>query len=316
MRQNLFRSSVFRLASRPSRARWLPLLFALVFGAALALSLCRGAAAQATLVDLELVLAIDISGSIDDEEARLQREGYLAAFQHPDILKAIRTGAHGRIAVTYVEWAGDHTRRTVADWTVLHDDASAKALVATVSESPLTIGMWTSISGAIEYGREKFRQSPYKGKRRVIDISGDGPNNHGEFVLTARDRAIKEGIVINGLPIVNNKPSRWGMPQLPHLDLYYEDCVIGGNAAFIIVANTFHDFARAVRQKLVLEIASRTPEKPLIEFAKNAARLPAWRTAFVTPRPWDQRTLLVPVDAPKRPDCLQGERQMRTWRDR
>ena len=311
MLQVTFQSMPFRCANRalPRIALLISVLFS-------GLLLGRDAAAQTNLVDLELVLAIDISGSIDDEEARLQRDGYLAAFQHPDILSAIRTGAHGRIALTYIEWAGDHTRKTVADWTILQDEASAEALIQTISASQLTIGMWTSISGAIEYGREKFRQSPYKGKRRVIDISGDGPNNHGDLVLSARDRAIKEGIVINGLPIVNNKPSRWGLPQLPHLDLYYEDCVIGGQAAFIIVANTFHDFARAIRQKLILEIASRMPEKPVIEFASAGARLPAWRTAFVAPRSWDQRLLLLPVDMPKRPDCLQGERQMRTWRDK
>jgi hypothetical protein len=155
----------------------------------------------------------------------------------------------------------------------------------------------------------------------VIDISGDGPNNHGDYVLNARERALKEGIVINGLPIVNNKPSRWGLPQLPYLDFYYEDCVIGGPGAFIIVANAFEDFARAIRQKLMLEIANRMPgkpvEKPVIEFAREGARLPAWRTAFVAPRAWDERLLLVPAHAPPvRPDCLQGERQMRTWRDK
>jgi len=124
---------------------------------------------------------------------------------------------------------------------------------------PLTIEMWTSISGAIDYGVDLFHFSPHKGKRRVLDISGDGPNNDGGAVIIARDRAVKSGIVINGLPIINDRPSRYGNPPMPHLDKYYRDCVIGGFGSFIVVADTFKDFGRAIRRKMILEIAGRTP---------------------------------------------------------
>ena len=120
---------------------------------------------------------------------------------------------------------------------------------------PLNIQMWTSISGAIDYGLDLFNLSPHRGKRRVLDISGDGPNNDGGPVTLARDRALKAGIVINGLPIINGRPSRYGNPPMPHLDHFYRDCVIGGFGAFIVVANTYSDFARAIRRKLILEIA-------------------------------------------------------------
>jgi len=177
---------------------------------------------------------VDVSGSIDEEEAALQRRGYVAALQDERVLAAIRSGYHGRIAVTYVEWAGAQSIGT---------------------------GAWTSISGAIAFALERFAASPHAGRRRVIDISGDGPNNHGPFVLEARERAVKAGITINGLPIINDRPSRWGLPPFPELDLYYEDCVIGGRGAFIVVADGFEDFAASIRRKLILEIAGLHPSQ-------------------------------------------------------
>ncbi|MBM3510620.1 MAG: DUF1194 domain-containing protein [Alphaproteobacteria bacterium] len=210
-------------------------------------------------VDLELALGIDVSGSVDPEEARLQREGYTAALVHPEVLAAIRQGYNGRIAVMYYEWSnGDH-QRIVADWTLISDLATAKAFIAKLDTNPPVIGRRTSISGAIEFAIPLFDKNDYDGTRRVIDISGDGENNAGGIVTHARDAAIAKGITINGLPIVNNRPNPWGFAQMPDLDKYYLACVIGGAGAFMIVALDFDDFARAVRRKLILEIADRTP---------------------------------------------------------
>lgn len=216
--------------------------------------------ARAVPVDLELVLAVDISGSVDEVEAELQRAGYVAALTDPRVIQAIKSGRHGRIALTYVEWAGDYFKETLVEWSVIDGPESAKAFADKLDAMPLNIQMWTSISGAIDYGLDMFGFNPHPGKRRVLDISGDGPNNDGGLVTTSRDRAVKAGIIINGLPIINNRLSRYGNPPMPHLDNYYRDCVIGGFGSFIVVANTFNDFARAIRRKLILEIAGRVPE--------------------------------------------------------
>lgn len=219
------------------------------------------ALAEAGAVDLELVIAVDVSGSIDPEEAALQRQGYVGALQDPRVLAAVKSGYHGRIAVTYVEWAGAHHRRTIADWSAIGDEASARALADWIGAQSIGTGAWTSISGAITLALDRFAESPYTSRRRVIDISGDGPNNNGPYVLEARDRAVAQGITINGLPIVNDRPSRWGLPPFPDLDLYFEDCVIGGRGAFIVVAEGFGDFAAAIRRKLILEIAGLHPSQ-------------------------------------------------------
>ena len=210
-------------------------------------------------VDLELVIAVDVSGSIDPEEAKLQRNGYVGAFSDKEVIGAITGGMLGKIAVTYVEWAGIHYSRTIVDWTVIDGEASALAFAERVAAAPIQTELWTSISMAIEYALPRFGNNGIEGTRRVIDISGDGPNNQGGMVTGFRDKAIAAGVTINGLPIVNDKPSPWGWPPLPDLDLYYKHCVIGGSGAFYVVANTFTDFARAVRKKLLLEIAGRQP---------------------------------------------------------
>ena len=224
---------------------------ALIAAAALTIS----AAARAEKVDLELVLAVDVSGSVDSYEARLQRQGYLRALVHPRVIRAITSGEHRKIAVTYVEWAGVHYQSTVVDWTVLRDAASARAFAGRIAKAPYMREYWTSISGAIEFSIKRFAANPHKGARRVIDISGDGPNNSGRALAPIRARALKMGIVINGLPIVNNRPQPWGGPPPRNLDRYYAQKVIGGPGAFTIVARGFEDFGRAVRIKLVREIA-------------------------------------------------------------
>ncbi len=241
-----------------------------LFRTALVLTICMpgfwttAAFAQKSLqpVDLELVLAVDVSGSIDPEEARLQRDGYVAALTDPDVIEAITSGILGRVAMTYIEWAGEEYTTTIADWTMVHDEASVRAFAARVARAPIQTALWTSISNIIDHALSTFPGNGFEGTRRVIDISGDGPNNQGGLVTKFRDRAIAQGVAINGLPIVNERASPFGWPALPNLDLYYANCVIGGPGSFMVVANTFADFARAIRKKLILEIAGASPNKP------------------------------------------------------
>jgi len=210
-------------------------------------------------VDLELVLAVDISGSVDEVEARLQREGYIAALRHPDVIAAIQNGMLGGIAVTYVEWAGDHYQRTMLDWTVIENADDAHAFADALAETPLTTAHWTSLSGAIDYAAPLFEDNGIEGVRRVIDVSGDGYNNRGRPVQLARDQAVAAGITINGLPIVNDRLNPWGGRPPANLDRYYEELVIGGPGAFIVVAEDYTAFASAILSKLLLEIAGDTP---------------------------------------------------------
>ena len=212
-------------------------------------------------VDLELALAVDVSGSIDDEEAVLQRAGYIAAFRHPRVLQAIRRAGLGRIAVAYYEWAGYGHMKVIADWTLIHDKASALAFAAKLTGVPPETASRTAIGSAIKFAVPFFEANEFESQRKVVDISGDGPNNWGGLVTVARDAALAEGITINGLPIMNDRPSRYGRAPMRNLDLYYMDCVIGGPGAFIVVATRFKDFASAVLRKLILEIAGNTPEK-------------------------------------------------------
>ena len=232
-----------------------------------------------TAVDFELALAIDVSGSIDDEEANLQRAGYIAAFQNPRVIEAIRNGILGRIAVAYYEWAGYGHNKIIADWTVIHDRPSALAFADSLREPLPETARRTAIGQAIAFGVPLFDRNDIEGTRRVIDISGDGPNNRGQRSTVSRDLAVAAGVTINGLPIVNDRPSRWGWPSIPNLDLYYRDCVIGGPGWFLVVANTFEDFSSAVLKKLIMEIAGTTPlkrvtyvglrRKPLLRTATN-----------------------------------------------
>lgn len=221
----------------------------------------RQAAAEVP-VDVELVLAVDISGSVDEEEARLQREGYIGAITNPRVVGAIATGAMSRIAVTYVEWSGDLQQTTVVPWTLIHDQASAEMFASRLAEAPITSGRWTSISGAIDAGVRAFDGNGFEGMRRVIDVSGDGYNNSGRPVTIARDEAVERGIVINGLPILNDRPNPWGGRPPADLDRYYDENVIGGPGAFSVPALDFSDFGRAILAKLIREIADldRTPD--------------------------------------------------------
>lgn len=210
-------------------------------------------------VDLELILAVDVSGSVDWEEASLQRRGYVEAIRSDEVIGAIRAGANGKIAVAYIEWAGAYLQRTVIDWTVIDGPDSARAFTTALTEAPIETGPWTSISAAINYAVPMFARNDYQGTRRVIDISGDGPNNAGRPVTEARDAAIAAGITINGLPIVNDRPGPGGLRSIRDLDKYYRDCVIGGAGAFLVVAKDFTDFSLAIKRKLIFEIAGRMP---------------------------------------------------------
>lgn len=211
-------------------------------------------------VDLELVLAVDVSLSVDAGESELQRNGYSTAFRDPEVQRAIKSGILGRIAVTYVEWAGGHHTETIVPWTLVDGPAAANALAARLDKIPPTSDRWTSISSMIDHGATLFNGNGYEGTRRVLDISGDGPNNNGDLVPNARDRVVKQGIVINGLPILDEGRGMYSYFNIPNLDLYYRDCVIGGPGAFIEVAANFKDFAHAVRRKLILEIVGVPPE--------------------------------------------------------
>jgi Protein of unknown function (DUF1194) len=231
------------------RRRLLPAAFAISF----ALGLAHPVAAQ-TAVDLQLVLAVDASGSVDERRFELQKQGYVAAFRDPQVLSAIRSGPRQAIAVTMVQWTGPALQIQVVPWSLVRDVASAAGFSAAIDNAPRQLfGGGTSISGAIDYGAALMLDSPFKGVRRVIDVSGDGSNNRGRAAPPARDEAVAAGIVINGLPILTLEPD---------LDRYYQEQVIGGPGAFVIAADTYETFADAIRKKLIVEIAERKPGRP------------------------------------------------------
>jgi hypothetical protein len=217
-------------------------------------------AAQA--VDLELVLAVDVSDSIDRNEARLQRGGYIKALTDPAVIDAVRKGAHGRIAVTYVEWAGRGHYKVVADWAVIDGAGSAQAFAARLAAAALDTRPRTSISDAILLSLPRFHGNGYDGARRIIDVSGDGPNNFGASVTAARDAAVAAGVTVNGLPILPQPSEIETHGAVRELDQYYEDCVIGGPGAFIVIAESYETFADAIRRKLIREIAGTVWPKP------------------------------------------------------
>jgi hypothetical protein len=210
-------------------------------------------------VDLALAMAIDISGSIDPDEAKLQREGYVLAFRDPVIVRAILGGPNGRIAVAYYEWSDSWMQKLLIDWTLLDSEASIAAFASRLADLPISIARRTSISGAIRYAIPLFGRSPYEPTRKVLDISGDGSNNDGGLVTDMRYEALKDRIVINGLPIMNDRPNPFGFPNEADLDRYYLHCVTGGPRSFVEVARNFEDFPRAVRKKLLQEVAENGP---------------------------------------------------------
>jgi Protein of unknown function (DUF1194) len=213
-------------------------------------------------VDVQLVLAVDISYSMDMEEQKLQREGYIRALTSPEVLNAIKNGPNGRIAVTYFEWAGSNTQRVVVPWQVIDGPETADAFVVKVAASPISRWYRTSISGALIFGQDLFTDNGFTSQRRVIDVSGDGPNNHGLLVTEARDKVLAAGIIINGLPILINNGRR-SVFDMEDLDDYYTDCVIGGPGSFMIAITERDQFVAATRSKILREIASAPVEQGL-----------------------------------------------------
>jgi hypothetical protein len=215
-------------------------------------------------VDVALVLAVDVSRSVDEDEARLQREGYRAAVSDPKVVEAIRGGMLGSVAIAYTEWAGIEYQRLVIPWTRIASQRDADGWAAALEAAPRASLSWTSVSGAIDHARRTLGDCPHEATRRVIDVSGDGVNNSGPPAEQARDRAVADGITINGLPILNDRPTFGRPPPIP-LDIYYRESVIGGTGAFVIAAEDFESFGQAVRRKLIREIAGLSG--PTLDYA-------------------------------------------------
>jgi hypothetical protein len=224
-------------------------------GSLAALAVPRSAFA-ATPVDLQLVRAVDVSRSIDEVEAELQRRGYIEAMTNERVIDAILSGENKSIGVCYVEWAGTLYQQAVIDWMLIDSPRTARRFSERLAESPRTSQSWTAVGQALVYSAKRFEDSPFTSKRRIIDISGDGRTNDGPPAELVRDKLVADGIVINGLPVMMNRTS-FGRPPDTTLNKYYEENVVGGPGAFMIVAANFEDFGRAVRSKLIREISSR-----------------------------------------------------------
>jgi len=229
-----------------------------------------GGARAETEVDLALVLAVDVSRSMDLDEQQLQREGFVEAFRSGVVHDAIRKGVIGRIAVTYMEWSGASEQKVVVPWTLMEGKEGASAFADRLAGTEVGRVLSTSISGAIDFSVALLADSGVDALRRVIDISGDGPNNSGRAVTLARDEAVAKGITINGLPFMLKRPTGYG--DIEDLDLYYQDCVIGGQAAFIVPVRERAQFADAIRTKLVREIAGTPSPPPLVQQAQDRER--------------------------------------------
>lgn len=267
----------------------------LLAGTAVVLACCltpSSFAVAAEPVDVELVLAVDVSLSMSPDELEIQRRGYAAALTDPRVLEAIADGPHGRIAVTYFEWAGTLSHYVVVPWTVIATPEDAARVVGQLSAQTPNSARRTSISGALDFGGDLFAENAYAGTKRVIDISGDGPNNQGPPVDATRDALVAQGIVINGLPLMTNGGAV-SIYDVADLDRYYNDCVIGGPGAFVIPVHEWSQFPEAIRRKLVLELAG--PTSP--QWAAEAADYPPVVLAQATPGY----------------DCMAGEK---IWRDR
>jgi hypothetical protein len=242
------------------------------------------ARAVETNVDVELVIAVDVSYSMDPDEQVLQREGYITGLTSQEFLDALHQGMHGKIAVTYFEWAGAGDQKIVVPWRLIDGPASARAFADDIAQAPYRRAYRTSISGALRFAQPLFEGSGFRGLRRVIDVSGDGANNQGLPVTLVRDEVLERGITINGLPILLKRPSAATM-DIDNLDVYYEDCVIGGPGAFMIPIKERDQFREATRTKLVLEIAGREPPIRVIPAAASAPRV----SCLIGERMWQER---------------------------
>jgi hypothetical protein len=240
--------------------------------------------ANAVPVDVELILAVDVSYSMDPEEQALQREGYVQALRSKEFLTALREGAHGKIAVTYFEWAGQFDQKILMPWRLIDGPEAADAVADELARAPYRRASRTSISGGLLFAKPLFDTSGYRGVRRVIDVSGDGANNAGVPVVPTRDGVTAAGITINGLPIMIRR-SRGSMMDIDNLDVYYEDCVIGGPGAFVVPIHDRSQFVEATRTKLILEIAGRRPEARVVPAAGKEPRV----NCLIGEKLWQER---------------------------
>src|SRR6266567_687999 len=253
---------------RPSntvKARFYPMLSLRLCGSLLAFLGWTTPAPAAEQVDLKLVLATDVSRSIDDSELRLEREGTAEAFLDSEVVKAIQNGSLGKIAVAAFDFSSPQDNRVTMDWHIIHDRASAMVLAETIRDTPRTRGRRTSVSSALELGALLIESSEKDivATRKVIDVSGDGPNNDGNRMTEAHDKVIAQGIVVNGLPVMDDNANGY----FPDLDKYYAACVAGGRGSFVVAVHNYKDFSAAMRHKLVLEISQNETRT---QHAKNA----------------------------------------------
>ena len=226
----------------------------------------------AVAVDVELVIAVDVSYSMDPDEQALQREGYVMALTSREFMQALREGVNGKIAITYFEWAGQLDQKIIMPWRLIEGPESADAVASEIASAPYRRASRTSIAGALTFAKPLFDNSGYRGLRRVIDVSGDGANNAGPLVVPTRDDVLAAGITINGLPIMLKRPTL-GTMDIEDLDIYYEDCVIGGPGAFVVPIRERAKFIEATRTKLVLEIAGRQPQPRVMPASAQAPRI-------------------------------------------
>jgi len=235
-------------------------------------------------VDVELILAVDVSYSMDPDEQALQREGYVSALTSPEFLTALKAGIHARIALTYFEWANANDQKVLLPWRLIDGPASAQAVAGEIAGAPYRRAYRTSISGALLFASRLFESSGHRGIRRVIDVSGDGTNNEGPLLVPTREEVVAGGITVNGLPIMLKKPQP-GSIDIEDLDIYYEDCVIGGPGAFVVPIKEREKFKDAVRTKLVLEVAGHAPAAQIVPAAAAAPRI----SCTIGERMWQQR---------------------------
>ena len=254
------------LSGGRSAATTMQAALALIFCVSCGLLAMPAAGSEAGRVDLELVLAVDTSNSMDRGELALQRAGYVEALRDAAFVNAVPSGREGRIALTYFEWSGTIREGSLIPWQIIDGPDSAIIFAAKLAAQPLGAlpGGGTSISGAVTFGASLFGRGDIHGERRVIDISGDGPNNTGSPVATARDKAVSDGVIINGLPILI-RPSQMTAQMFGNLDLYYADCVTGGPGSFVLPIHAASEFATAIRYKLILEVSGLTARPETIE---------------------------------------------------
>src|SRR5438132_11719269 len=223
-------------------------------------------------VDTELVLAVDVSYSMDPEEQQLQREGYISALTSREFMQALRSGIHAKVAVTYFEWAGPFDQKIIVPWRLIEGPETADGVANEIARAPYRRASRTSLASALQFAKPLFDASGYNGIRRVIDVSGDGANNSGPLVTVMRDDVLAAGITINGLPIMLKRPNVFTL-DIENLDIYYEDCVIGGPGAFVVSIHQRDQFKEAIRTKLVLEVADRAPEPRVLPVQARAPRI-------------------------------------------